>query len=698
MVATVCDSMNRSLYLFGGRRTPEGGMERTCIRYSATADRWHQCASMRFSRGIGQAVTCRNLVYVLGGCVRLGTGLTRVEYYDPAANTWRTLTDMPEPNHDFGAVCWRDSLIYLLGGGNWSPSSPPRDRVRVFDPATGIWDTATSLPVPLGAMAAGIIADTVLIADGWTADGPTNAVWQGVISNDDPSRIEWQQFDSMPAARRSRPIGASVGGLFYVVGGILEGGSVSSEAWAFDLRSRTWQALPDKPVAVSDFYGTPALGGRLYFPGGFSGIQPYSSRHDALDVGDYRRDAGASSVLSPSGRLELGGHYPVRVLVRNSGLVEDTVNASVRITDSLSQQLLFESETWFTMSPGRTDTTSFGDFVPSVATYFVVSASARSTGDENPDNDTTWQRCRTLPGSEPDGYGYVYQSTQEPDSIEFEWADPSGGVAITDWTPNPDDGVSRRDLPFSFPFYGDSIRRVYVSTDGFIETSSSTAPTNRRLPFFELTDVIAPFWDDLTLRERGQVIETRTADAVVYTWLGVPRYGEPGDSLTFQVVLHRSGQVRFNYLRMAGDRTSSTVGIQGENGTWNWCLEYVYDGEPPAHVPADSVSVLFSCMRAGITESPFPVPHSPSSFCLPTVCAGRALDLNLRWSTARPPAITVCDVTGRPVATLTVEGPGRAELRWNLADNHGHRLPAGAYFLLASIDGSSIVRKLVIVR
>jgi hypothetical protein len=242
---------------------------------------------------------------------------------------------------------------------------------------------------------------------------------------------------------------------------------------------------------------------------------------------------------------------------------------------------------------------------------------------------------------------------------------------------------------------------VYVCTDGFLETSTATSSVNRKLPYSDLPNIIAPFWDDLTLREQGSVVEKLTPDAAAYTWTAVPRYGAPGESLTFQVVLLRSGRIQFNYLRMAGDRTSSTIGIQGTDGSWNRYLEYVCDGGPENHVPADSVTVLFSSERVGIADSPFSIPHSPLSLCLPTICAGPELFISLSWSGDAPQHIAAFDVTGRCVRILSVPRspfPIPYSLSWDLKDETGRRLPQGTYLVRASTVRSSVTRKLVLLR
>ena len=702
MAAAVEDSGTRTLFVMGGRRTGTGPMERTCLRYSPTSDRWSECEPMRNERGIGQAVTVRNQVYVLGGCEEFGFGIDRVERYDQVADEWVLLPRIPEGVHDFGAAVWRDSLIYLFGGGNWSPNSPPGRRVWRFNPSTGVWDTVTPLPTALGAMGCALIEDTIYIACGWTTAGPTNAVWEGVIKPEYPNRINWFRLDDMPAIPRCRPLSAALDGRFCLVGGILADGSVSDEVWSFEPSTRTWQELPVKPGPVADVYGAPALGSRLYAPGGFPGVNPYPVRHECLDIGGLDHDIGVDSLVSPTGRLEPGTAYTVSASIHNRGREPDTAYCSAWMLDSASQAIRLFPDVLLVLDPGQTQTVGFGDFVPEPGRYFYVVVAARSADDENADNDTIREPCRTASGSRPDGYGYTYRSTQEPDSVGFQWFDATQGSVITDWTPNPDDGVSRRTLPFPFPYYGSVIERVFVCTDGFLQTSDNTDRVNRRFPFVSLSDIIAPFWDDLSLRESGRVVETLLPDAAVYTWVNAPRCSAPAESLTFQVVLHSSGKVQFNYLKMDGDCTGSTVGIQGGDGSWNRYLEYAYDGEPASHIPTDYVTVLFSSSLADVCETELPGACTQISLLLPAVCAGPRLDVVLDWSGGQEPLLSVYDATGRLVNRLLLPaaGTGRSAARfsWDLCDRTGQRLAQGTYFIRAEAGGSSVTRRFILLR
>jgi hypothetical protein len=713
MTAFAATDSGPRLYAVGGQRSPSDTMERLCLEYSPQSNSWRQRTALSQRRGLGQAFVMNGNVWVFGGCATFGTGLASVEVYDPNTNIWTAGPNMPQGLYDFGAVVWRDSFVFVLGGGSWHPSLPPVDTVRLFDPATSTWYPATPLPVPLGAMACGIKGDTILLATGWTDSGPANRAWRGVINPVSPTAITWSELDTLPGSRRCRAACGVANNELFVIGGLAldtaaelvpapssldlhpSGLSALPDVWSLSAGSGGWSGRAAKPHAVSCVYGTGSdATSRIYVPGGYPGTAPYLQTTEYLDLSSYNHDVGVAGIISPAGRLVPGDTCPVSVLLRNFGTVAETLNAHIAVVDSVSQTPAFVGDTSISVAPDSSTTVGFGTFVPVEQTVFHATAFVTLAGDENPDNDTSQARSRTTLGSDPDGFGYVYESTQEPDTVTFSWFDPSGGTMIDNWDPNPDEGTSRRILPFEFRFYDGLTNRLYICTNGYLQSSDNTAGLNFPLPYEGITDIIAPFWDDLSLRDSGQVYENSTSDRAVYTWVDARRAQPDTGRLTFQVILERDGDIRFNYLRVTADVASSTVGIQGDDGSWNWYLEYVYNADPLEHVPADSTSIVFHPPPVGIAEqenSGFRV----TGLQVPSVCRGPVritVSVDVR-------SVQVFDVAGSLVRTLVTPRPPLSpphSLSWDRRDRQGRPVPAGAYFLRATSPCGSLTGKLIL--
>ena len=81
-------------------------------------------------------------IYVMGGCTTVGCYSSSVQAFDPAANTWASVTAMPWTTDDLAAATGLDGRIYVMGGCDpWAGC--PLGQAAVYDPSTNTW---TALP------------------------------------------------------------------------------------------------------------------------------------------------------------------------------------------------------------------------------------------------------------------------------------------------------------------------------------------------------------------------------------------------------------------------------------------------------------------------------------------------------------------------------------------------------------------------
>ncbi len=171
----------------------------------------------------------------------------------------------------------------------------------------------------------------------------------------------------------------------------------------------------------------------------------------------------------------------------------------------------------------------------------------------------------------PDAFGYRWKDSDESGGPAFAWADITGAGT-------PIDGFSADDrlktgipIGFSFPFYGNSFTTVNVCTNGWLSfTWPDSSFTNDPLPSAGArtpANLVAPFWDDLDLRNAGAVYYHNDGTRFIVSWGGVPHYiADPGDpTYTFQAILYPSGRVLYQYLSMNDILDSATLGIQNAN-------------------------------------------------------------------------------------------------------------------------------------
>ncbi|MCC6350015.1 MAG: S8 family serine peptidase [Candidatus Eisenbacteria bacterium] len=172
--------------------------------------------------------------------------------------------------------------------------------------------------------------------------------------------------------------------------------------------------------------------------------------------------------------------------------------------------------------------------------------------------------ARTDSAGGPDAFGYRWLDSREPGGPGFAWLDIARPANQLDLT--GDDAV-RDGIPigFAFPFYGDTFTTVSVCTNGFLSFEPAEAAyANTGLPSVLAPGrLVAPLWDDLSFGFGARRTYAWSDGArFVVSWVAAPRYADPLTSLTFQVILEPGGEIRCQYLRLTGDVTSCTVGIQ----------------------------------------------------------------------------------------------------------------------------------------
>jgi len=118
-------------------------------------------------------------------------------------------------------------------------------------------------------------------------------------------------------------------------------------------------------------------------------------------------------------------------------------------------------------------------------------------------------------------------------------------------------------IPFPFPFWGlGPFSNCYVCTNGFITFQNYYSSHVNSESRMKSRLMIAPFWDDLVTR--GNHVRTDTflgPDRFVIDW-DTYRHGRSADRARFQVVLYRSGLIRFNYIDFSyRDHFTPTIGV-----------------------------------------------------------------------------------------------------------------------------------------
>lgn len=170
------------------------------------------------------------------------------------------------------------------------------------------------------------------------------------------------------------------------------------------------------------------------------------------------------------------------------------------------------------------------------------------------------------------GDNYVWQTSDMTNGPVVAWRDITASGTLV---PLGDDDVSAAcALGHEFFFYGLHCTNVIIGSNGgvgfrpgYLDGNNQPLPCLAHNAFGALAAV---FWDDLNpdLSQPGGAGAIRihtNAEETVIAWLGVPRLEYASQTMTFQLVMRRTGELLMQYQSMNGVVNEATVGVQADN-------------------------------------------------------------------------------------------------------------------------------------
>lgn len=212
--------VNGKIYVIGGRTGLNGVPLPTVEQFDPATDTWTTKANMPTTRSFVSSSVVDGKIYVFGGALSYqGTPLSTVEQYDPATDTWTSKADMPTArvNASASAVNGR---IYLIGGapggGQWYQGL---STVQEYDPATDTWTTKADMPTARTYLSTSEVNGRVYAIGG--IFGNSSAF--STVEAYDPATDTWMPKADMPT-ERFRMTTSVVDGKIYAIGGSARGG------------------------------------------------------------------------------------------------------------------------------------------------------------------------------------------------------------------------------------------------------------------------------------------------------------------------------------------------------------------------------------------------------------------------------------------------------------------------------------------
>jgi N-acetylneuraminic acid mutarotase len=154
------------IYAIGGARTYQGTPLSTVEAYDPVTDTWTRKADMPTARACVSTSAVNGKIYAIGGTPGYGQwyqGLSTVEEYDPATDTWTKKADMPTPR-TYHSTCAVNGKVYAIGGRTGGNDLSP---VEEYDPATDTWTSVADIPTARSGVATSAVNGKIYVIGGW---------------------------------------------------------------------------------------------------------------------------------------------------------------------------------------------------------------------------------------------------------------------------------------------------------------------------------------------------------------------------------------------------------------------------------------------------------------------------------------------------------------------------------------------------
>ncbi len=196
-------------------------------------------------------------IYLFGGYAGGGLNCTdAAEMYDPTANSWTDIANMPMARANLTAAQLNGKL-YVIGGYN-DYSKQVLNTVEAYNPATDTWDTKTPLPLAMDFMKAVSLNGNIYVTGGEDASGSalnTLYLYDG---------SSWVPKEPMDEARFEHGA-VALNGKIYVFGGY--DGDYLSSGEVYDPTTDTWSSIANMPIPLARM-GATTDGRYIYAIGG----------------------------------------------------------------------------------------------------------------------------------------------------------------------------------------------------------------------------------------------------------------------------------------------------------------------------------------------------------------------------------------------------------------------------------------------
>jgi N-acetylneuraminic acid mutarotase len=233
-------------------------------QYNPAAETWTRLADLPVAVHHPGVAALGGTLYVAGGYTGDDShAVDHVWAYDPTRDSWTARTPIPVARGAFGLVPFGGKL-YAIGGARERLGGPVTGAVDVYDPAADRWRSATTMLTPREHLAVVATHDRIF-AIGGRANGDEDDQFAAANEAYDPVADRWDDRARLPVPRGGLS-GVFVAGRVVVLGGE-RGSHLYDDVNSFEPATNNWAPLPALPVALHGL-ATAAIDDALYAIGG----------------------------------------------------------------------------------------------------------------------------------------------------------------------------------------------------------------------------------------------------------------------------------------------------------------------------------------------------------------------------------------------------------------------------------------------
>ena len=295
---------------------------------------WRSLAPGPLGLAEAQAISVGGKLYMFGGydtTTPSYLATTRSEVYDPSANAWTTIADMPQPLTHMGLASDGTS-IYVAGGYVTDLKTTYQTfgtaNVWRYDIAHNSWSAYVPLPAPRAAGSLVLLGRELHFFDG--VDPSRTGHTDHWVLNLGAASPQWVASTPLPFTR-NHMVGAVLNGKIYAIGGQpgTNDSDPSADVLVFDPATAQWSRVASLPQARSHMV-VAVTGGRIIVAGGtMTGDIPIAG----VIAYDPTSDSWSTLTSLPGPRLApAGGIIGDQLIVStgfDNGLRNDTWSATV---------------------------------------------------------------------------------------------------------------------------------------------------------------------------------------------------------------------------------------------------------------------------------------------------------------------------------------------------------------------------------